>query len=279
MTLRTLTVGEATVSIINIGDLYLPLADKVNLSDSAKQDNLYGIAEQERLPIQFFHIQLPHTSVLVDAGLYDVETHPIYAIDGYEPPPSLIAQLADAGIAPDSIEHVVITHRHWDHFNATTVEQDGMFVPQFPNAVVYLGQADWDTAQDALQVTDSPESKTLKVLNERDKLILIDGETDIAEGVQVIPTPGETPGHQIVRIESNGEVAYFLGDLYHHLIETVDVTWTVDWADRESIVPSRKLFEGKAVADHGLVLATHIVEIGRMKQTDEGVIWEAATDL
>lgn len=113
--IKTRQLGKATVSIINIGDLYLPLAGHMNIpqADLAKHDS---IRNQERIPIQFFHIQLPHTSVLIDAGLYDTDTHPEYAIDGYVPPASLVDQLNAAGIQLDAIDHVVITHGHWDHF-------------------------------------------------------------------------------------------------------------------------------------------------------------------
>lgn len=276
--IRTRQLGKATVSIINIGDLYLPLAGHMNIPQ-ADLDKHDSIRNQERIPIQFFHIQLPHTSVLIDAGLYDTETHPQYAIEGYIPPASLIEQLSAADIPLDAIDHVVITHGHWDHFNGTTIEQDGQFVPQFPNATYYLGKADWEHAKDALQDANSVESETIKVLYDAGMLTLIDSETEIADGVQIIPTPGETPGHQIVCIRSDGKTLYVLGDLVHHEIEFVDVSWAVSWATQESIVPSRELLIQRALADGAHLMATHITDIGRLAQTDDGVIWEVAPNL
>jgi glyoxylase-like metal-dependent hydrolase (beta-lactamase superfamily II) len=45
------------------------------------------------------------------------------------------------------------------------------------------------------------------------QLELLEGETEIADGIGVIRTPGHTPGHQSVVIRSAGETAIYLGDL------------------------------------------------------------------
>lgn len=273
---RTFQLGQAKISIINIGDIYLPLGNHLSAStdEIATHDNLHGILEDTTIPIQFTLIELPQTRVLVDAGLYDIETYPEYAISGYEPPLALVDRLQEMGIQPADIDHVVITHRHWDHFNGTTFDQDGKYVPRFPNATCYLGQPDWERAAPELAKPESEESRTLKVLQEQEMLQLVSDELEIADGVTIIPAPGETYGHQIVRVHSDGETLYSLGDLYHHAVEYDHPEWAVTWANIKTLVPSRESFMQRALADNALLTATHIVPIGRFHETPDGIRWQ-----
>ena len=89
--IRSITLGQAKVTIINIGDIYLPLISNMNIPETelAARDDLLGLIEQRTVPIHCIHIQLPQTSVLVDAGVYDIKPDSEYAIPNYHPPPLL----------------------------------------------------------------------------------------------------------------------------------------------------------------------------------------------
>lgn len=278
---RTIKIGQAMVSIINIGDIYLPLADHLNVARSEihHHGDLHGLAEQTVIPLQYFLIRLPHTTVLVDAGIYDVETEPEYAIIGYRPPAGLIEQLATLGVPLDNVQHVVITHAHWDHFNGATVEQDGKYVPQFPKATYYLGQADWESAATAMQNPTSIEARTFKVLHEATQLELVVGDREIAEGVQIIAAAGETRGHQIVRLESDGKTLYCMGDLYHHLAEIAHPDWKVNWAKAEPLFASRNQLVNRALDEQAFLVGSHLPGIGQLYATESGVAWEAEPSL
>ncbi|MEK7727776.1 MAG: MBL fold metallo-hydrolase [candidate division KSB1 bacterium] len=273
---RSLQLGKAKVSIINIGDIYLPLAEYMNVpkTELAIRDDLRELAEQTRIPIHCIFFQLSQTSVLVDAGVYEVKTEPEYAIPDYEPPPSLVDRLIELGIQPEKVEHVVITHRHWDHFNGTTCDDGGEYVPQFPNARYYLGRADWERAATALQDPQSFEYRTLRVLHNHGMLELIDGNRDLGHGVQILAAPGETPGHQIVRVHSDGETFYCLGDMYHHPVEFAHPEWMVSWAASETNLVSRQALLKTAINERALLLAAHIPAIGRLQAISSGIAWE-----
>lgn len=273
---RTLKLGNAKVTIINLGEIYLPLARCMNVPEAelhARAD-LRELAEQTRIPIHCTHFELPQTSVLVDAGLYDVTTEPEYALANYTPPPSLRHQLAASGIRAEEIEHVIITHRHWDHFNGTTFEHNGEWAPQFPNARYYLSRVDWERAASALADPHSFEYRTLRVLHERRMLELVEGNRDLGHGVQILAAPGETPGHQIVRVHSEGETFYCLGDLYHHPVEFAHPEWMVSWAESKTNFASRQALMKAALNERALLLATHIPATGRLRSTPSGVAWE-----
>ena len=169
--------------------------------------------------------------------------------------------------------HVIITHGHFDHFNGTTRQEQGNFIPCFPNARHYLGRADWDGVQPALQDPDSDASRSLAVLQVRGLLELVDGDRDLGGGAQIISAPGETPGHQIVRIQAEAQNLYFLGDLYHHTVEVEHPSWMLKWNDFEANLVSRQNLTEKALRENALLFATHIPTSGRLLQTDEGLKW------
>src|SRR5262249_33720685 len=102
-----------------------------------------------------------------------------------------------------------------------------------------------------------------------------DRRRDIVIGVEVIPAPGETPGHQIVRVSSVGATLYCLGDLYHHPVEVENQEWAAQWADAEAIHASRHALADAALAEDALLRAAHVEGIGGLKRAGTGVVWVA----
>jgi glyoxylase-like metal-dependent hydrolase (beta-lactamase superfamily II) len=120
-------------------------------------------------------------------------------------PGRLPAELEAAGIAPGDVTAVVLTHLHSDHI--------GWAMPSttpFPQARVIVQRADV-TAFAAIRGDD--------LLAARDRLDIIDGDTDLGPGVRAIATPGHTPGHQSVLVEADGESILVTGDLLVHAIQ------------------------------------------------------------
>lgn len=277
--LQTIQLGAAKITVINIGELQFDFAYGLDVPKSEWSLRYTDLFEKPHpLPIQCIHIQLPETSALVDASLYEIAPDSPFAIPNYQPPPGLLARLAEIGVQPEEIEHVIITHAHFDHYNGTTTERDGHHEPCFPNARYYLGHADWERTQTqkALQNPDSTESRSLGVLHRQGLLELIEGDLELGQGLQIIAAPGETLGHQIVRIHSEGQMLYCLGDLYHHPVEVEHPAWMTRWADVTACNASRQAFEAAALRENALLIATHIPTVGRLQRTEAGVRWVAA---
>ena len=266
---RSIRVGAATVTVINIGDVRFRLDDWLIVPEAERPPYF---AEWLPFPIQCVHIASSGLSVLIDASVYEVEPDSPHAIPGYQPPPDLLAALAEAGVRPEAIDHVVITHIHHDHIDGLTRQQGDSFMPCFPNARHNLGRADWEQVQAALQNPESVESRTLGVLSRAGLLETLNGRHDLG-GVEIIPAPGETPGHQIVRVHSEGQTLYCLGDLYHHPIEVERQELAAQWADADTIRASRRALVEAALAEDALLIATHIADIGRLERVGSGVTW------
>jgi glyoxylase-like metal-dependent hydrolase (beta-lactamase superfamily II) len=175
---------------------------------------------------------------------------------------------------------VIFTHWHWDHHNAATQEINGVNKPSFPNAHHYLHREDWDLedCQTAIINRESAESKSLAVLHKQGLLNLLDGDTDLGSSVSIIHTPSESPGHQIVKVDSENEVFYFLGDLYHHAIEVKYPDWVTLWSDPIAAFTERKRTATSAFRENAVLFATHIKGFGKLESTGDGFEWHSLKD-
>ncbi|MBI3460972.1 MBL fold metallo-hydrolase, partial [Candidatus Acetothermia bacterium] len=217
---RSFRLGAATTTLINVGDGQVNLAEMLDVPASEWSPRYASSFDQPiRAPFQCVHLRLSAMSILVDASSYPLPDSPYakFALPNYQPPPGLLAQLAEVGVNPEEVTHVVFTHWHWDHHSGATVERGGYYIPCFPNARHYLGRADWESedTQKAMRDPNAMESRTLAVLHQRGLLDLVEGNHELCAGIQIIAAPGESPGHQIVRVHSEGRTLYCLGDLYH----------------------------------------------------------------
>lgn len=279
--MTTVRVGEARVTMLNAGDMRLLLSQELAVPEALWRPHYADLFEQPGVcPSLSIYIEHPSARVLVDANDYRATMTPDsqYALAGYSPPPPIPAQLASLGAQPEDITAMIITHAHWDHYaGATTPVADG-YAPTFPRARYYLGAADWKDAevQAALQDRASLEARTLGVLHERGMLRLVEGPEQIAEGIDILPAPGETLGHQIVRVRSAGETLYIVGDLFHHAIEVEHPDWMVGWADAEVMLATRRWLMDAALADHALLIAAHIAGLGRLERAAGGLRWRDA---
>jgi glyoxylase-like metal-dependent hydrolase (beta-lactamase superfamily II) len=267
-------VGRARVSLINLGTLPADLADWLRVApEHLTRDTARILGQPTVVPVLVALIELPETVVLVDAC--DVASLASHSPPG-EPPADLLAQLAALGVAADRVEHVVLTHLHFDHFSGITRAQDGRQAACFPRAQHYVGRADWGNANAKRADPDSLEGQTLGVIERLGLLRLVDGDLELGGGVRILAAPGETPGHQIVRVSSEGQMLYCLGDLYHHPLEVEHSEWLVHWADPDTTRASRRRLADAALAENALLSATHIPGLGRLRRQGTGVRWNNA---
>ena len=141
------------------------------------------------------------------------------------------------GLHPDDITHVILSHLHYDHAAGSSyVDTTSKTRATFPNATYFLHQKEWDHALSQIQSKGKPKGAGYR-LDELYRLkadkrihLLKEKETELLEGISVILTGGHTPGHQLVYLQSEGECAYYAGDLLpssshlnHYAMEQLDV--------------------------------------------------------
>ena len=261
--MQEIAVGAAKLNVINLGDLRFSLREVISTPE-AEWRQKYGTLFEQRLsfPSQSILISAAGAFVLVDAGEYSkfAAEGGEYAEDGYSPPPNLAKQLGTLGVGVDDIDHVVITHAHYDHFAGVTTTGGGSTEPTFPKARYYLGRGDWewDELRRSLSDRSSNEYMTLGIVAQLGALELVSERKELVSGVSIIQAPGESPGHQIVKVQSEGESAYCVGDLFHHAVEVENPRWMASWCDPPLNLESREILIESAVREGALVVPAHM---------------------
>ncbi len=237
---QTTQVGAAAVTVINVYDIPTKLENLLvaPVSERTPGDTAQ-FAQITPLPVNCILVQSGGLNVLVDAGAYEAEFDEAKRPD-YQPPMDLLSALAGRGVQPTDVTHVVITHTHGDHFNAATTQVAGGYLPTFPNARYYVGRADWESTrmQEAAEKAGTLENRTLAVINRLGRLVPVEGDLALGSGVNILASPGETPGHQSLRVRSEGQTLYCLGDLYHHAVEVDHPTCASPGATRRASSPA-----------------------------------------
>jgi len=214
-------------------------------------------------------------NILVDTGLGDGIPPKWKANYGVKEASQMMGQLRQLGLGPEDIHVVIPTHLHFDHAGGCTRPEDGTYVPAFPHAQYVVQEKEWE---DAL----SPDERSrvsyfkemLLPLSEHGLLRLVDGQVQVAQGVQVMVTGGHTRGHQAVLISSGDRVALFPGDLIpttSHL-KTPYVAG-VDLFPLETMRRKREMIQ-QAVEEGWLVFFGHDTEIdaGYLSRGDHGKV-------
>jgi glyoxylase-like metal-dependent hydrolase (beta-lactamase superfamily II) len=136
-----------------------------------------------------------------------------------------LERLADAGLAPESIDTVVHTHLHVDHIGWDTRLEAGAWVPTFRHARhLYTAYAlAWRrTTQDAAEPAYEDSIAPIFAAGLAD---VVQEDAQLGEGLRLQATPGHTPGHVSLWIESAGEVALISGDFIHHPVQCAMPAW------------------------------------------------------
>lgn len=168
-----------------------------------------------------------------------------------------------AGIRPEEVDVVINSHLHFDHCGwNTTRTGDGRIVPTFPNArhFAHRGEVEHGHLQlDRDRI--SYISENYDPLIENGQMTLLDAKvgraTAIAPGISVEVFPGHTAHLMAVMIDSGGQRACYISDLFPTSAH-LNPTWVMGYdLDPLACIEQRKLFLHRAIAGHWLVLFTH----------------------
>lgn len=95
--------------------------------------------------------------------------------------------LADAGVARDEIIAIANCHLHFDHCGDNAL---------FPNVPIYVQPAEWAAANEpdytVASALDFPGARYVQV----------DGDHEPVPGIRIYATPGHSPGHQSLVVET-----------------------------------------------------------------------------
>jgi glyoxylase-like metal-dependent hydrolase (beta-lactamase superfamily II) len=184
-----------------------------------------GTLENKTPPVKWTSI--PVYCVFIDSPngkiLYDTGPHP-NAMNGYWPQnlrsifpyfysdkQLLVKQLELIGTSPEEIKTVILSHLHLDHAGNSHL---------FRHAEVYVHRKDYEYGRHLVDSSSNPADHGAYVKADLDipanKLHLIDGETRLADGIELISLPGHTPGilGLVVHLDKEGTLIFPSDALY-----------------------------------------------------------------
>jgi glyoxylase-like metal-dependent hydrolase (beta-lactamase superfamily II) len=167
-----------------------------------------------RLGLNALLVRTSRENILIDTGIgrkWDERARDRYGIAGET---DLLAELRKKEIEPEEIDYVINTHLHFDHAGTNTIKRDGRPVPAFPRARYVVQKGELEHARSPHERDRASYiSADFEPVALAGQFELVDGEAEIVPGVRVLKVAGHNRDLQCVRLDSEGETAFFFADL------------------------------------------------------------------
>ncbi|MBN1562823.1 MAG: MBL fold metallo-hydrolase [Anaerolineae bacterium] len=253
-------IGALTCQAINDGFVgYKPQSFFCNAPEDDLRAALASYPLTKGKLLTPFHCLLVQTgahTILIDTGLGAL--HPDTGC--------LIAGLAEAGIAPENIDIVVLSHAHGDHAGGTITAEN---TPVFPHAQIMLSEPEWTYWQKKRGSVRDLLAKFEPQINH------IAPTNTILPGITAIPAPGHTPGQIALLLESEGERLLYVGDVIAHPLHTAHPTWNiVADTDPTQAIQTRRTVMDRAAAEAVPIYVYHCTDPGPYHVTAQGNGWQ-----
>ena len=262
-------IGDFWVTALSDGTMSasLELLSGIETAEAAAIQHNARIAEPGNIPINGYLIQGRGRTLLVDAGAGGLNN-----VGG-----QLKETLATAGVSPDDVDTVLLTHGHPDHIGGL-LDAEGQ--PVFNQAELYLHPLEaryWQDDEKRKMANERGQRnfdlarRTLDAYARKVRLI---GKGEVAEGILPEWLPGHTPGHTGFRITSGDECLLIWGDIVHfpHIQSArPDVSIVFD-CDPPQARETRKKIMAQAVRENLLIAGMHLDSTGfaRVFKAGEG---------
>ncbi len=217
--------------------------------------------ERNRIPLETncTLVQTTTATILIDTGYGSKATEKERERQALARGNPLVENLAQAGVAAEGVDFVVLTHLHFDHVGGCTFrDPEGVLRPTFPNARHIVQQREWEDALGNIpELRGAYFSEELQVLGDAGLIQTVQGHHLIADGVAVEPTGGHTRGHQVVQLGGTNDQAIYISELCP-LTAHLRVFWTMAFdQDLLELRRAKLKFLEQASSGRWLVLFNH----------------------
>lgn len=255
---RHFRLGALEISVLRDGGLAVPNDGSVFATNAKPADvakvlrNAGAPTDKIRLDIDALLIRMPGHLVLIDTG-YGAAGHGV-----------LRESLKLAGVSPDEITDVLITHAHSDHVGGLV---DSAMALAFRKATIRISAKDWAFMQ--REVDTKAIATAVKA-----QVSTFEPGQPVLPGITSVSLPGHTPGHVGYEIASQGHELIDIGDIVHSsIVSLAKPGWTIEWdSDKHQAVATRRHELQRLAASLQWMFAPHFPfpGTGRIERAGKG---------
>lgn len=271
-----ITRVEARVTAVPHGSIISALTPEVVDRYRPAIDPFVAADGRMLLSVHSFVLRSEGVTIVVDTCVGDHGERPL-------PPDPEFGDRLDAAIdgGLGAVDLVLCTHLHFDHVGWNTRRApDGEIVPTFPNARYLVTQAELD----ALATHDHHGIGPVSVapLAAAGQLVPVAPDHPLTGEVRLVSTPGHSPGHVSVLVESGGQSALITGDMVHTPIQLAEPDITADRFDADPVaaVATRRAVVDRFADTGATLLGTHFpppTAVRVVSTVDGGTTFEPLT--
>jgi glyoxylase-like metal-dependent hydrolase (beta-lactamase superfamily II) len=268
--------GKFEIYPVTDSNLYLDGGSMFGIVPRVLWQKVYLPDERNRIQLSL-HCPLIVTkkyNILIDTGIGTKHDEKFCQIYGVDKKPNLLESLNRFGYQPKNIDLVINTHLHFDHCGGnTTFNEKGEITPTFQKARYFIQKGELEAALNTSERTRASYiAEDFLPIGDSKYLSLVDDETaEIDKGIFLMRIGGHTRHHQCVKIESEGQIAFFLADLIPtvaHLPYSYITAFDLFPLDT---LQYKKTILKQAFEEHWLLIFQHDpkVRMGYLKKVDE----------
>ena len=283
----TLTVGKVEIVVLHDAEVASPFSQSFpDVPWEAWEPYLKRYPEafingdSRRTHFECYLVRSQDRTVLVDTGLGTSRTNPGTVDQMFGGTQGvLLDELQSAGVQPGDIDTVFLTHLHLDHVGWNMTQSGGLGTPTFPNARYIGNEADWaafGTPKDSEIFGFSWWADTVAPLKKAGVLDLVTEETKLNGELTITPTPGHTPGSMSLVVNSRGEAAFLVGDVFHGPAQVTETDWVFRFdMDSAQAGRTRREILDRAERENATIAICHHSGFGRVVTEEDKRYWKA----
>ncbi|UOQ94177.1 MBL fold metallo-hydrolase [Halobacillus shinanisalinarum] len=213
--METMKVGRAVLTWLNGGVTHMDGGAMFGVVPKPLWSRKYPVNDKNQIELRTDPIllQIDGKNLIIDSGVGNGKftdkqkrNYGVYEESGID------QSLADLDLKREDIDHVLMTHLHFDHACGLTAWDQEQLVPAFPNAKIYTNETEWHEMKDP----NIRSRNTYWEANWKPVESLVhtfSDSIDVLSGLQMIHTSGHSDGHSIVVFEDGEETFIHMADI------------------------------------------------------------------
>ena len=244
---RRMKLGAMEVIALHDGALRRPLGEE--FVTNAPLEQVKALLASQGLPTDY--VDIPFTPFVIVAGGRRILMDTGFADNGPPSTGKLVANMAAAGLKPEDIDTIILSHYHGDHINGIR-NKAGQLV--FPKAKIMVPAPEHAFWMDDARMEAAPPAMKGAFQNVRrvlasvpaDQLVRFEPGAEVAPGITSVAAFGHTPGHTLFTVKSEGQSFAYVADLTNVpslFARSPDWSVTFDMDEEMARATRRKIFD------------------------------------